>query len=134
MHAVRMLAITWLAALMPIASARADCCRSSWCPFGSHAAKQPAPAVSNVSETRGAAQSPPVLANMGTSTKRFVSNTKNLLSFKKPATTKQSGTTARYSLRPNRDEPGFFYKLFHPEPPPPPKTIDEWMSLEQIHP
>jgi hypothetical protein len=35
----------------------------------------------------------------------------------------------------SKDEPpGFFQSLVTPEPPAPPKTIKEWMSLQQIHP
>ena len=64
----------------------------------------------------------------------MVDGTKNMFSSKKKAPKKVTGTTGIYTMHPKQEEPGFFHKLFHPEPPPPPKTIDEWMSLKQIHP
>jgi hypothetical protein len=33
-----------------------------------------------------------------------------------------------------QEKPGFFKSLFQPEPPPPPKTIKDWMSLERVQP
>jgi hypothetical protein len=33
-----------------------------------------------------------------------------------------------------QEKPGFFKSLFQPEPPPPPKTIKEWMSLKRVQP
>jgi hypothetical protein len=42
--------------------------------------------------------------------------------------------TSHYSTRNKQPEPGFFKKLFYPAPTPPPKTVEEWMSLEQVHP
>lgn len=78
---------------------------------------------------------PTVITKMTNSTKRLVSNTTNKLTPKKNAATKKSGTTAVYPKQTNKDEKqGFFKSMFNPEPPPPPKTVKEWMQLKQIHP
>lgn len=90
------------------------------------------------SATRHPQPTPTVLDKMSAGTKRFVSNTKDALTpkkltAKKPA--KKSGTsTARKAKRPEPPKQGFFKQLFNPDPPPPPKTVEEWMSLEQVHP
>lgn len=103
----------------------------SWCPWGcgaKHTSAMPVVSVAN----RGAASSPAVITKINSGTKRLVSNTKNLLTFNKPSA---AGTSsANYSTTRKPKEPGFFYKLFHPEPPLPPQTVKEWMSLEQIRP
>jgi hypothetical protein len=78
-----------------------------------------------------ATSTPTVFAKMSSSTKRFVNNTKSIFSPKKKS--KSKSATGLVS-RQKPPEPGFFHKLFHPEPPPPPRTIEEWMSLKQIHP
>ena len=80
---------------------------------------------------KGASKTPTVFAKMSSGTKRFVNNTKNIFSPKKNS--KGRSATGLVS-RQKPPEPGFFHKLFDPEPPPPPRTIDEWMSLKQIHP
>jgi hypothetical protein len=114
--------------------ARAEC-GSWWCPLGCHARTQePKPGLTQVSNTTTSAKKAGALTKASAGTKRFVANTKNLLSFKKSPPTKRTGTVATHSARPKKDEPGFFHRLFNPEPPPPPKTIEEWMSLKQIHP
>jgi hypothetical protein len=84
--------------------------------------------------TAKASKSPTVVAKMTDGTKRLVSNTTGI--FKpKTVTIRKSGLTG--TKNPKKSEPekqGFFQSIFHPEPPPPPKTIKEWMSLKQIHP
>jgi len=78
--------------------------------------------------------SPSVLTKMSNTTKRAVNNTKNALTPKKTVA-KNTGATKTYKPKAVKEEkPGFFKSLFNPEPPPPPKTIKEWMSLKQIHP
>jgi hypothetical protein len=123
--------------LVSAASAGADCGLPSWCPLGCCAAKHTsATKVTTVADARGKGEPPTVMARMTSGTKRFVSNTKNLFVPKKsePARPKTTSIRARQSARDQYETPGFFYRLFHPEPPPPPQTIDEWMSLKQIHP
>jgi hypothetical protein len=85
-----------------------------------------------VANSGGSNKTPTVFAKMNSSTKRFVNNTKSIFSPKKKSSKGKSATGLVSRQKP--PEPGFFYKLFHPEPPPPPRTIDEWMSLKQIHP
>lgn len=104
----------------------------SWLGFG-RGESQPAK-TANVSSK---SKTPPVFAKMTDDTRRLMSNTKNLFVPKKPKKTpsKKRGVTATH--RDVRHEPpkqSFFQRLFNPEPPPPPRTIDEWMSLEQVHP
>jgi hypothetical protein len=76
---------------------------------------------------------PTIFTRMGSGTKRLMTNTKSLLTFQKPATAKSAKKT-QTATRGAQEKPGFFHRMFYPEPPPPPKTVDEWMSLEQIHP
>jgi hypothetical protein len=102
-----------------------------WCPFGSCGASGGGASVVPVAN-QTTYKSPTVIAKMGYGTKKLMTNTKNLLTFNKSGN--QNTMTAGYSTRTKHKEPGFFYKLFHPEPPPPPQTVKEWMSLEQIHP
>jgi hypothetical protein len=53
----------------------------------------------------------------------------------KTVTTRKSGLTGvQKAKRTEQPKQGFFKSMFNPEPPPPPKTIKEWMSLKQIHP
>lgn len=79
-------------------------------------------------------KAPPVVGKMTNGTKRLLTNPTSI--FKpKPKQVNKSGTTKVTKAK--RSEPGkqgFFKSMFNPEPPPPPKTIKEWMSLEQIHP
>jgi hypothetical protein len=81
---------------------------------------------------------PTVFNKMSAGTKRLVSNTKDALTPDKKPTkkpTKKSGsTTVRKAKRPPAPKQGFFKQLFNPEPPPPPETVQEWMSLEQVYP
>ena len=129
MRTVRfLLALVVLGSMPGIALAAWPC----WCPFGSCGASGGEASVVPVAN-HTAYKSPNVMAKMGNGTKKLVTNTKNLLTFNKSGTN-QNTMTAGYSTRTKHKEPGFFYKLFHPEPPPPPQTVKEWMSLEQIHP
>ena|SRR5262245_13482313 len=85
-------------------------------------------------DSRAAEATPTVLTKMTDGTKRFVSSTTNMFAPKKHVTRK-SGTTAIHRAKvPERPKQGFFQQLFKPEPPPPPKTVKEWMSLKQVHP
>ncbi len=130
MRTVRFLLFVAALSLTSIATARAAGW-PSWCPLGStgnHGGSSP---FTTVADHGGG--SPAVLTKMGSSTKRLMANTKNLLTFNK-SNTKANTPTVGYSTQTQHKEPGFFYKLFHPEPPPPPQTVKEWMSLEQVHP
>ena len=89
--------------------------------------------MTQVANTKGANNTPTVFAKMSSGTKRFVNSTKSIFSPKKSSSKSSHSATGLVS-RHKPPEPGFFHKLFHPEPPPPPRTIDEWMSLKQIHP
>lgn len=123
-------AIVWTTS----ACALAQCGLSSWCPFGCcRRGPEAAASVTEVADTGTGVKSPAVLTKVSSGTRRFVTGTMNLLSFKSAAR-KQNPSPATRAIQPDHKQPGFFYKLFHPAPPPPPKTIDEWMSLEQIHP
>jgi hypothetical protein len=77
---------------------------------------------------------PGVMSQMADSTKRVLTYpTSKLAPKKKPV--KKTGTTAIIKAkRPEPEKQGFFKSMFAPEPPPPPKTIREWMSLKQIRP
>jgi hypothetical protein len=79
---------------------------------------------------------PSIGTKLTTGPKHIVTGTKNMLTPKKPQTVRKSGTTGVQIAKSPKsaDKPGFFKSMLHPEPPPPPKTIKEWMSLKQIHP
>jgi hypothetical protein len=80
---------------------------------------------------------PSMMTNITNAPKRFVSSTKNLLTPKKapPAPAKHSTTSSRTISKSNPPQsPGFFKSLFGSEPPPPPKSVGEWMKLEQVKP
>lgn len=130
MRTVRFLLLVAALNLLSMATAQAAGW-PSWCPFGSDGNHGGTSSPTSVADHGGG--SPAVLAKMGTSTKRFVNNTKNLLSFNKSGT-RAATPTVGYSTHAQHKEPGFIYKLFHPEPPLPPQTVKEWMSLEQVHP
>lgn len=99
-----------------------------WLCCGRHDSKTMQP--TNVSQTSA---STPMLARMKGGTARFLTSTKNLFVANKPAKTR--GVTATYpASRPQPAKPGFFRRWFSSDPAPAPKTVKEWMSLEQIHP
>lgn len=80
-------------------------------------------------------KAPPVVGRMTDGTKRLLSSPTSLFKKTKPKQVKTSGATKiTKAKRTEPEKQGFFKSLFNPEPPPPPKTIKEWMSLEQIHP
>ena len=87
--------------------------------------------TTNVSKT---SKTPQVFAKMTSGTKRFVDGTKNLFVAKKPPAKTRGVTATRRAKRYEPPKQSFFKRWFNPEPPPPPRTIEEWMSLEQIHP
>jgi hypothetical protein len=97
----------------------------AWLGFGT-----PASAVKthNVSQT---SRTPAVFARMAGGTKRMVNNTKNLLTPKKQS----AGHVQSHSAnKPQAPKQSFFGRLFRPEPTPPPRTVGEWMQLDQVHP
>jgi len=114
--------------------ARAEDGLASFCPLGCRRAKDAVGArVLTVADIGRGVKTPAVFTKMSSGTKRIVTNTKNLLSFDRPDPL--DGKAGRkYAFHPDAKKPGFFYKLFHPAPAPPPQTIGEWMSLEQVHP
>lgn len=81
-----------------------------------------------------AAKGPSVLDKMNAGTKRLVDNTKKLFTPDKPPVKKRGVTAVRRAQKPKPPQQSFFGRLFNPQPPPPPQTIDEWMSLDQLRP
>jgi len=76
----------------------------------------------------------PMFTRMTDGTKKFVNNTKSLFVPKKPPVKRRGVTATHRAVRPEPPKQSFFKRMFNPEPPPPPRTVNEWMSLEQIHP
>jgi hypothetical protein len=75
------------------------------------------------------------LANSFTNgTKSFVQNTANMFRPAKGTSVKSKPKTKQKQAPNKNDEPGFWSRLFNSEPPPPPRTVEEWMRLEQIRP
>lgn len=104
-----------------------------WFSFGKGKSK-PQAKTTNASGTSKSTKTPQVVTKMTDGTKRLVSNTTNIFTPGK-TTTRKSGTTGiEIAKKPPQEKQGFFKSMFNPEPPPPPKTIKEWMSLKQIHP
>jgi hypothetical protein len=85
----------------------------------------------NVAST-STSKSPSLVTRMSDSTKRFASGTKNLFAPKK--STSRGVKSVQASKVAKDEKPGAFKSMFTPDPPPPPKTIKEWMSLKQVHP
>lgn len=128
MRFARFLSLTLAPVLLAIATPQpASAAIGSWFGLGKDEASADA-------KTTEASKTPQVMGKMTGGTKRLVSNTTGL--FKpKTVTTRKSGLTGvKKAKKYEEPKPGFFQSLFHPEPPPPPKTIKEWMSLKQIHP
>jgi hypothetical protein len=116
----------WLA---PRAARADESSKRSW--FGLGSSSQTAVKTTNVSNTT----SPSVFSGVTNGTKNLMSGTKNLLTPKKKAPVRKSGLTATHSINtPPAMKPGTFSSWFNNEPPPPPRTIKEWMALKQIHP
>jgi hypothetical protein len=105
--------------------------KGSWLPFSDSASK-----AAKTKKVSSNSSTPSVVTNLSNGTKHFVTSTKNILTPKKQPSVRKSGTTGMQVAKDSKpaDKPGFFKSMFHPEPPPPPKTIKEWMSLKQIHP
>jgi hypothetical protein len=101
----------------------------AWLGFGKASSQ-----AAKTTEVKSATAPPAVFAKMTHGTKRFVSNTKNLFVPKKPPAKRRGLTATYHAHRPEPPKQSFFKRLFGPEPPPPPKTVNEWMSLEQMHP
>jgi hypothetical protein len=112
------------------AAARADLWHpSSW--LGCCRDKAEGAKTTNVSQTTS---TPAAFSKLTSGTKRLASNTKNLFVARKPPAKKLGVTATRRAERPQPPKQNFFKRWFNPEPPPPPQTVDEWMSLEQVHP
>jgi hypothetical protein len=93
--------------------------------------ESPVVQMTNVSNT---SKTPPVFARMKDGTQRFWTGTKNLFVAKKPPAKTHGATVIHRAARSEPPKQGFFKRWFNPDPPPPPKTVEEWMSLEQVHP
>jgi hypothetical protein len=128
---MRIAAILALAAICCAWSgaARADLWHpSSW--LGRGRDKSSPVKTTNVSQNT----STPVLTRLTGSTKRLATNTKNLFVSKKPPAKKRGVTATRKAEHPEPPRQNVFKRWFNPDPPPPPKTVEEWMSLKQVHP
>lgn len=115
------------------ADSSAGSLRAAWPGFGGDT--KPAAKTKKTSNTTGASKTPQVIKSITDAPKRLVSSTKSMLTPKSSTTAKRSGTTSGQSSKNSQDaKPGFFKSLLNPEPPPPPRTIQDWMKLKQIHP
>jgi hypothetical protein len=128
MAAVGSLVVCCCVALAPQAHAAQASSPFSWLGFGK--SKAQTAKTTNVSQT----SAPQVFTKMGDGTKKLVSNTKNLFVAKKPPVKKRGVTATHRAAKPEVPKQSLFKRMFNPEPPPPPRTVGEWMSLEQIHP
>ena len=94
--------------------------------------KDQAAATTTSAKGGSAFKKPAVLTKMSSGTKRMVSNTKNLLTPKKPAKGPKLGVTStRRAEKPQAPQQSWFGRTFNPQPTPPPRTMGEWMALEQ---
>lgn len=76
-----------------------------------------------------------MLSGVTNGTKNLVNGTKAVFTPKKKPSVRKGGTTAIHPAKKTPTEKqGFFSSLVNPQPPPPPKTIKEYMELKQIHP
>ncbi len=105
------------------AQAASDASRGNWPGIGA-----------SKSKAAGASKSAQRIARITSAPKRFVSSTKNMLTPKKTVTRKSGTTGIQRAKSASNEKQGYFKSLFTSQPPPPPKTINEWMSLKQIHP
>lgn len=101
----------------------------SWLGFG----KQKSPSA-KTTEVAHKPQTPALFARMTDGTQRFVGNTKKLFVPEKPPAKRRGVTAVHPAHRPEPPKQSFFQRLFHPEPAPPPKTVNEWMKLDHVHP
>ncbi len=75
---------------------------------------------------------PAVLTKMSSGTKRMVTNTKNLLSPKMPSKEPKLGVTSiKRAEKQQAPQQSWFGRMFNPQPTPPPRTMGEWMALDQ---
>lgn len=115
-------------ALAMFTHARANAAsHSAWLPFSSGEKSSIAAKSSGSSTT-------PIISSFSRGTKKLVSSPTSLLTSKKQTAVRQSGTTGLQVSNPKQAKPGFFKSLFQSEPPPPPKTIKEWMKLKKVQP
>ncbi|REK12447.1 MAG: hypothetical protein DWQ37_11980 [Planctomycetota bacterium] len=81
------------------------------------------------------AKGPSLFEKMSSGTKRFFGGTKKMFADDEPTVTKKYGTRRVHRAeKPKQPQQSFFGRLFNPQPAPPPRTIEEWMALEQVHP
>lgn len=89
-------------------------------------------AAATTSAKGGSAKKPAVLTKVSSGTKRMVRNAKNLLTPKKPPKEPKLGVTStKRAARPQPPQQNWFGRTFNPQPTPPPRTMGEWMALEQ---
>ncbi len=79
-------------------------------------------------------KAPNVFTKMTSGTKRFFTNTKSLVTPKKPPKKTRGVTAIHRAEKTEQPKQGFFSQLFHPQSTEPPRTVKEWMSLDQVHP
>jgi hypothetical protein len=94
--------------------------------------KEQSAATTTSAKGGSAFKKPAVLTKMSSGTKRMVKNTKNLLSPKKARKEPKLGVTS--TKRAEKRQPpqqSWFGRMFDPQPTPPPRTMGEWMALEQ---
>jgi hypothetical protein len=119
--------------LTPVSAAADSSAMARWFSFGKDKSKAQAKTTS-ASGTSKSSKTPQVVTKMTDGTKRLVGNTTSVFKPSKPTTRKSGTTNIEIAKKPPQEKQGFFKSLFNPEPPPPPKTIKEWMALKQIHP
>jgi hypothetical protein len=77
---------------------------------------------------------PTMLAKMTSAPKRLITNTKNMLTPKKPPKKRQGVTAIHKDEKPQPPQQSLWGRIFDPQPTPPPSTVSEWMALEQVRP
>jgi len=106
--------------------------RAAFPSFPTFWGNQQSAAATTPAKGGSAFKKPAVLTKMSSGTKRMVKNTKNLLTPKKPAKEPKLGVTS--TKRAEKRQPpqqSWFGRMFNPQPTPPPRTMGEWMALEQ---
>lgn len=94
--------------------------------------KEQAAATTKSTKGGSAFKTPAVLTKMSSGTKRMVKNTKNLLTPNKPAKEPKLGVTStKRAQKPQPPQQSWFGRMFNPQPTPPPRTMGEWMALDQ---
>jgi hypothetical protein len=64
----------------------------------------------------------------------LISKTKQMLPTSKPAAKHSLHTRTIQRAKPKDEKPSFLKSMFVSEPPPPPRTVGEWMALKRIEP